>query len=142
MAFNHVYKLGKVEIDMAATSTGTLKIHSDLPGNAIAERYTVNTPVCSRRTVAHRLPYALIGHLFNFVFASTGITRLYGIRVWARELPYGVWQWYSLPVVPTADGWSTSKLLIPPTPDFFSEYKLPIKRTPPVANWVELAVDE
>jgi hypothetical protein len=169
MAFEHVFLLGKLEIDVVATASGTVTIQTDLPGNALADRGTVTVGVAGRRVVQKRLPYNFIGHLFKFTYApGSGTSRLYGMRVWARELPGGQWQWYPL-LVPTADGWtavklpipetaeawssvklpvavtsedwSTVRLPIPGTPEEFSAVNLPIKPTPDVPEWRPLEVD-
>lgn len=170
MAFEHIFLLGKIEIDVIATAAGTITIQTDIPGNALADRGTVTVGISTRRVVQKRLPYNFQGHLFKFTYApGAGQSRLYGVRVWARELPAGQWQWYPLPVVPTPDGWSsvklpipatseewsTAKLPIPPTQEEFqtvripipetseqwSSVSLPIAPTPPVPSWISLDID-
>ena len=72
---------------------------------------------------------------------GTGRVLLYGVSVYAKVLdPHRTngWQWYRLPVVPTADDWTEIALPIPPTPDDWSEVPLPI---PPTADgWSEVPI--
>ena len=169
MAFEKIYLVAKIEADIQTTAAGAITVQSDIPGNALLPRASVTVPVCARRVVAKRLPYNLQGKLFSFSFyAPGGTSRLYGMRVWARELPTGTWQWYALPVVDTPDGWSSVKIEIPQTGDWSSvrmdipstpeewrgmkieipatseawgETSMPIKPTPPVPDWVSLEID-
>ena len=155
MAFEKVHLLGKVELDIVASAGGTLTIQTDIPGEAMADRGTVTIPTCTRRVVRSRLPYNFHGHLFQFKVTATGTVRLYGVRVWARELPGGQWQWYPLPVPETSEAWSAFKLLVPPTAEDWSDVRvpipgtaeefsavhLPIKPTPDVPSWAALELD-
>lgn len=144
MAFEKLHLIAKIEFDVESTSDGTVSIDTDVPGNAMAERGTVPVPTGTRHVVQKRLPYYFRGHLFDFVYApGPGYARIYGARVWARELPTGVWQWYALPVLPTPAGeWQTVKIDVPPTSESWGEIRLPIKATPPVPDWISLEVDE
>jgi hypothetical protein len=171
VAFEKIYLIAKIEIDLQSAVAGAFGILSDTPGNAIAPRVTVTTPICGRRVVQKRLPYFVQGHLFTFTWLPVlGPGRLYGVRVWARELPTGAWQWYALPVVSTPnewasarlqipetpDGWTAARLEVPPsaaewssvalrmpaTPDEWGNMALPIRPTPPVPEWVTLEVDQ
>ena len=140
MAFEKVHLVGKIECDVEASAAGTVTIQSDIPGNAMADRGTVAIPVCTRRVVAKRLPYQLQGHLFKFSYApGLGQSKLYGVRVWARELPTGVWQWYKLPVVDTANEWSAIEIPIPETPEHWGEVRIPIPPTD--EDWTGIPID-
>lgn len=155
VGFEKVYLLAKVELDLASSQGSEFKIDSDIPGNALALRVSVFVPVTPRRIYQHRLPYTLQGKLFRFTYQpGGGQTYLYGVRVWARELPGGAWTWYPLPVVPTPNEWSSVKLEIPNTGDWTSvkieipaagewtSAKLGIPGTPDDWNGVKLEIPE
>ena len=173
MGFPNLHILGKVELDVTATAQGSLIIQSDIPGGTMADRVTIPVLPTPRGIVQHRLPYTLQGHLFLFKYSpGPGTAHLYGVRVWARELPNAPWQWYKLPVLETsvaADAWVSIKLDMPPSPDAYSsfhieipptgewtgmklmieatpndwrDFKLPLRETPPLPGWVSLQVDE
>lgn len=172
MASEKVKLFSKIEIEVLAPYYGgTFSILTDLPGNAMAQRFSFPvTPGAARRPVTSRLPYNTQGHLLQVSFTpGVGQATLYRARVWARELPGGQWQWYALPVIETPieyspaplpipvtpeewssnalpiaatpEEWSAGALPIPPTPDEWTPAALPIKATPPVPDWVELEVD-
>lgn len=158
MAFERVKLFGIIELDVEATAAGTLKLYTNLPGTALALRATLTVPITSRRPVRFRLSGAVKGHLLQVSYdpGAAGVSRLYGARVWARELPEGRWGWYSLPVVPTPDQfvtmrlpvpptpeeWRQVQIPIPPTPEQWTRVELPVKPTPLVPDWVELEMDQ
>jgi hypothetical protein len=129
--FAKVALFSKVEVDVAASASGTLTIATDLPGTAMAIRCTLTVPATTRRPVGFRLPYSTLGHLVKATYnPGTGQSTLFGARIWARALPDGVWQWYPLPVVETPNEFSPQALPIPVTPEEWTGTALPIPATP------------
>jgi len=141
MAFEHIFLLGKLELDVIATAAGTITIQTDIPDNAMTDRGTVAVGISTRRVVQKRLPGHFQGHLFQFTYApGNGTSRLYGMRLWARELPNGRWGWHALPVVPTPQEWSAVALEIPPTPDSWASVRLEFAPTPEGWSGVALSI--
>lgn len=144
MGFEKVYLAAKVELDVSSTEGAEFKIDTDIPGGLLAFRVSVHVPVMQRRILQQRLPYTLQGKLFRFTYnPGTGKTYLFGVRLWARELPTGAWGWIPLPVVPTPNEWQSAhieipptgdwtavKLEVPPTSDAYQEAALSIAATP------------
>jgi hypothetical protein len=171
MASEKVKLFGAVELEYSSTSQGTLRVLSDVPGNAMTQRETATTPIAStRRQIRFRLSGTVKGHMLQLSWnPGAGLSRLYRVRVWARELPTGAWGWYpvyvpetsdewqpvQLPVPQTPEEWSAIQLPIPPTPDAWSAIdlpipatsmewtpmQLPVKPTPAVPEWVSVGVD-
>lgn len=160
---------GKIEVDIAASATGTFSILTDVPGYALAQRFSFTVPVTTRRPVAARIPFNTAGHLLQATYSSGGQSVLYGARIWARELPGGPWRWYVLPVIETpaeyhpmdlpiprtpeewrssglpipetSEEWRSTALPIPETPEAWGAMKLPVKETPVVPEWSDLEID-
>jgi len=131
MAFEKVKLFGKIEVDIAASSVGTFALLTDVPGYAMAQRFTFSVPITTRRPVVSRVPNNTVGHLLKVSYTpGSGQAVIYGARIWARELPGGQWQWYPLPVVETPVEFTAMDLPIPRTPEEFSPARLPIQSTP------------
>jgi hypothetical protein len=132
MASEKVKLIGAVEMEYAATSQGTLRVKTDLPGNAMVERISpLAIPATStRRQVRFRVPGPTKGHLLQLSYApGAGTARLYQVRVWARELPTGAWAWYPVYVPETSDAWQPIQLPIPVTGEAWESVQLPIPPT-------------
>src|SRR5581483_10024384 len=122
MASEKVYLFSKIEIEVLASADGSLAILTDLPGYAIAQRFSMDVPATStRRPVTSRLPWNTQGHLIQLKLTpGSGQTALYRGRVWARELPSGSWAWYALPVIDTPIEFAPAPLPIPATTEEWS----------------------
>jgi len=132
MGFERVAIFGLIDADLESTSTGTLTLSTDLPGNAMAVRETKTIPATGRRVVRFRLLGTTKGHLYKLKIVPTGsgVIRLYGARIWARVLPGNAWAWYVVPVPPTPEEWTAQPLPIPRTPEEWTAARLPIPETP------------
>jgi hypothetical protein len=133
MGFEKTHLFGKVEVDITATTpTGTLTFYTDLPGNAMAPRFSLTIPICTRRVVSSRLPGNMQGHLISATYtpSATSKSELYGVRVWARELPDGQWGWFPLPVIETPVEYQAVRIPVEPTPESFSPVQIPVEPTP------------
>jgi hypothetical protein len=170
MGFERVAIFGLIDLHLDSTSTGTLTLKTDLPGNDMAVRETAAIPATGRRVLRFRLQGTTKGRLYSVKAAPVngGVIRLYGARIWARVLPGPGWAWYEIPVPPTSEewtpvklpippmgdwaaaklpipevgDWSAVKLPIPPTPEEWTPEKLPIKPTPANPEWVSLEIDQ
>jgi hypothetical protein len=161
---------GAVTVLLDAPQGATLRVYTDMPGDALALRHTATiAPTSSRRPVRVKFPGATKGRIWypEVLPPANGTVRLYGMEVWARVLP-GPWAWYAVPVIqtgewqplkldipPTGD-WQPLKLAIPPTPeewtalpmgieptpDNWTAMKFPLKPTPETGEWVSLPMDE
>jgi len=131
MGFEKSHLFGKIEVELLSNCTGTLALSTDLPGNAMAQRFSFTTPISStRRPVPSRLPGNMQGHLISAKFTpGAGQTELYGMRVWCRELPDGQWGWFPLPLIETPAEYSPIAIPIEPTPQSFSPVPIPIEAT-------------
>lgn len=171
MASETVKLIGAVELEYSATAAGSLRVLTDLTGNAMSDRVTpLVIPAGTRRQVRFRLPGVLKGHLLQLVYSpGSGTARIFQARVWARELPRGAWAWFpvyvpetsdewqtvplpipatsqewspvQLPIPATSEEWSTAQLPMPQTPHEWSALSLPIKPTPLIPEWVAVEVD-
>jgi len=121
----------KIELELQASAQGTFSILTDLPGYAMAQRFSFAVPASgTRRPVTSRLPYNLQGHLVQAKYTpGTGQSSLYRVRIWGRELPGGQWQWYELPAVETPVEFRPAPLPVPPTPEEWQAASLPIPAT-------------
>ena len=172
MASEKLKLFSKIEIEVLATAQGTLAILTDVPGAAMAQRFSFSIPATTRRPVTSRVPYSTQGHLVQAICTpgAAGTMTIYRARIWGRELPAGQWEWYALPVIetpveftaaplpipptpeewhetalaipPTPEEWKPLALPIPPTPEEWRPMKLPVKATPEVPDWVDLEVDK
>ncbi len=132
-----------LEFDYAATAAGQAVIYSDLPGDIQTARETLAMPsTTGRRVVRLKLHGTTKGRSFKFeVTSGSGVLRLYGGRIYAKELgPGGKWRWINLPVPPTSEEWAEHALPIEPTSDAWGTYRLPIETTPDERVWVEIPV--
>jgi hypothetical protein len=132
MAFERVALFGLIDVDLECTGTGTLKLKTDLPGNALAVRETKAIPATSRRVLRFRLQGATKGHIYTLnITPTSGTMRIYGARIWARLLPGDAWSWYVVPVIPSSD-WQAVPLPIPQTGEWQAR-ELPI---PATSEWM------
>lgn len=130
--FEKVGIFGLIDVDLECTGAGTLKISTDLPGNALAVRETKNIPTTTRRVLRFRLSGHTKGHLYKLnITPTSGAMRLYGARIWARTLPDGEWAWRAVPIIETPVEWTPVKLPIPETGEW-QPAKLPV---PQVGEW-------
>src|SRR4051812_6041216 len=115
MASETVKVIAAIEMEYSATAAGSLAVLGDLPGNAMAARgAAISVPASpTRRTL--RVRHVMPTHLLQLSYTSPGVTRLYQVRIWARELPKGAWGWYSVYVVDTPDAFTAVPLPIPAT---------------------------
>ena len=142
-------KLAKaVEIRIAGSGNVTFTLETDVPGDLLASRSTkVCSTTASDQAVRWRLPGHTRGRLFYLkAEAAAGVSaRIEAVRVLARVLDpvkvYG-WQWYDVPVIPTAQHFSRVSLPIETTSLQFVKWPLPIPATPTEPQWVEIPVDE
>jgi hypothetical protein len=161
VGFERVTLFGTVEILYQSSLGAVLSLWTDLPGDALVLRRFGTMPAAAgRRTFRLRVSGAVKGRLYQLMVTPSngGDVRIYGARVWARQLgpAASAWQWYAVPVVetpdeyqpvklpiePTGDAWQAVKLPVEPTPEDWSAAALPIKATPPVPEWVSVEVDE
>jgi hypothetical protein len=120
-----------LELDLDATAPGSVSLLTDLPGTAMALRYTALVPATARRPVRFRLAGITKGHLLQLLYLpGAGASHVYGARVYARELPAGAWQWYDLRVPATPDVFTAVPLPIPPTEQDWKPVPLPVPPTP------------
>lgn len=169
MGFERVALFGIIDLELDATTGGTLILSTDLPGNAIAPREAKTIAATGRRVVRFRLRGSTKGRLYSvkLVPLGGGVIRLYGGSIWARVLPGPEWTWYAIPIPPTSEEWTPtklpipetgnwelsklpippagewepSKLPIPPTGDWAPQ-PLPIKPTPQNPEWIEIEIDQ
>jgi len=171
MGFEKSHLFGKVEVDVVATSTASLAFATDVPGGALAQRFSFTIPITTRTVIRSRLPYNMQGHIVQATCTPAGgQVELYGVRVWTRELPDGEWGWFELPVVKTPveysavgipveptpveyqavpipiegtpESYNPLPIPIEPTPQSWEPLSLPVKATPQVPQWVPVPVDE
>ena len=142
---------GLIDIDLESTGQSVVRLSTDLPATSTpavgplpagwAVRETKAIAATGRRVVRLRLQGTTKGRLYIFTLSGiTGVTRLYGAKIWARVLPSPSWDWYTVPVPPTSEEWTAVKLEIPPTSDW-GPAKLPIAET---GDWTpaKLAIAE
>ena len=156
MGFESVYLLAMIEVDCYNVAGATLALATDRPA-PFATRETRTIPTnTSRRAERIRLAGTSKGKLIKPAVTPAGVFYLYGMRVWARELPTGQWTWYQIPLIETPSEWMPVKWPIPPTPEEYIPVKWPIPATPdeyvPVKwpvdpsrttyEWVNVQMDE
>jgi hypothetical protein len=145
MGFEKLALFKILEFDYIAPSGATARIYTDRPGEAIAQRGgDLAMPVTTtRRTVKLRLTDLVKGKLYRVVVLSGGAVILFGGRVYARPLGLSAsWDWYALPIQPTAETFTEFKLPIRPTAEDFTEFKLPIDPTAEGFTLVEIPMDK
>lgn len=139
MGFEKSHLFGKVEIDIRTTVAGTIVFQTETPGSALANRYILNIPVCSRTVLRSRLPGTMQGHYVKATgtpstVPPSGIWELYGVRIWHRQLPDGQWEWFPLQVMETPIEYVPFKIPeldgAEATPATYSEFKVPLIDTP------------
>jgi len=143
MGFERVTLFGIVEFDYIAPAGASVIFSTDLPGNAIAQRGpTLTLPVAAtRRTVKFRLRGDIKGKKYRVHVSAGGMVILFGGRVYARPLGLAApWDWYTLPIQPTADVFTEYKLPIEPTAETFTGIKIPMSLTPELLDWVDIPV--
>lgn len=134
MGFQTVKIFGLIELDIDTTAAGILHIYTDIPGNALVDRGTISIAAGSRRTQRFRLQGTTKCHLLKVSYTpGVGVARIYGARVWARELPAGAWAWYPLPVIDTPMEFTAAPLPVTQTPEEYVSVHLPIPATS--ADW-------
>jgi hypothetical protein len=132
MGFEKSHLFGKIEIDIAATASGTFSLSTDIPGGAgMGQRFSFTIPITARRPVSSRLPGAMQGHYVSAKYVpGAGQSELYGVRVWTRQLPDGQWGWSALPVIDTPLEFQPMQVPVEPTPASFSPVSVPVEPTP------------
>lgn len=121
------------EVCVVAASAGpmTLDILTELPGQTLqlADSVPIAPPSAGRVPVFQRLKGNVKGMLTVFRLRGPFLTRLYEAKVMTRRLQVngGAWDWVSLPVEPTPDGWA--------------EIAMPVRATADGFEWVELGAD-
>jgi hypothetical protein len=130
MGWEKVAFVRTVEVSGTAVSNVTLTVYSDQPGAAMALRETKTcTPVAGPRNVwKFHLSGTTKGRLFRWQLVSSGLVRVFAIRVYARETG-GDWQWYTVEVDPSPATWTEHPLPIAGTSDDYPEHPLPIAAT-------------
>ena len=135
MAFETVHLLKWVEFEIDTDGTYTFELKTDQPGDAMAVRMTrdFNTEdtTTGRRTVRLRCPGSCKGKLLRAKLWGLVVGKIYAGRVWARPIggTAGNWEWYPLPIRPTAEPYSVASLPIRPTEEIFKVATLPIRPT-------------
>jgi len=139
-----VFLLREIEVE-CLTLMGTVKVYTDLPGDALALRQTIPLYTAGiRKTVRCMMPSTTQGRVLKVdVFGTQAFqvdVILYRLRAYVKALGQGAtaWQWIDLPVVPSDGSWQTQPLPIIPTPQEWSIFGLPIKPTP--QDWSEMAL--
>lgn len=120
-----------IDLELDCTTTATLTLSTDLPGNAMAVRETKAITACTRRIFRFKLQGTTKGHRYSIKVtpASGCILQLYAGSVYARVLPGPGWAWYPIPIPSTPEEWTQVALPIPETPQAWQEVKLPIPET-------------
>lgn len=138
MASEKLKLFSKIELELISSAAAPLVLLTDMPGNAMAARFTWTVPASNpvgdqlvRRTATSRLPCNTQGHLVQAIYTPIpGQTALlYRCRIWGRELPAGSWQWYQVPVLETPVEFSPHDLPIPPTTEDWKAAGMPIPPT-------------
>lgn len=138
MGFEKSHIFGKVEVDIRTSVAGTIVFQTETPGGVLLQRFSMPIPITNGRTVLRsRLPGIMQGHYVRSTGTpgNPGIWELYGVRIWARELPTGQWAWTPLPVMDTPVEFQQLIILADSTISqegevAFSELKLPVEETP------------
>lgn len=79
-----VKEIRSVELDIENANAANIRIYTDLPGNAMAERENISVgTLATRRVVPKMLPTRRKGYLSRFVVDGTGF-QLYGLRAEVR----------------------------------------------------------
>jgi hypothetical protein len=149
LGFEKSHILGKVEVDIRSTAVGQIVFQTETPGNVLTNRFSMPIPITSGRTVLRsRLPGTMQGHFLKATGAPgvAGHWELYGVRVWARQLPDGQWGWAALPVMDTPVEYVEFRILEDPTAGGgasvgFSEFKMPVEPTPEMCVEFKLPVE-
>lgn len=138
----HLYR--KLILDLDSAAQATLEVLTELPTAPTAVRNTYTIAATSgREPVKILLPADLRGRYLKLRLSATGVVRLYGAKVYMRDLGQkqpSAWRWERLPVEVTPDLFSPVKLPIPPTPDEFGAVRLPIEPTPDDFSAVKLPI--
>lgn len=120
-----------LEVDCIAPSGALVNLLTDLPA-PYGVREVLTVPASPYRAVTKlALRGTDKGKLYSVAVRSPGAVKLYGIRAYVRRIGRGAsdWQWISLPVTPTSDGFIEFRLPITPTSDQYLEMRLPIAPT-------------
>ena len=156
-----LYREIELDVDIATAASGTLTVYTNFPGNVMALRHTATIAATSGRAPINvRLPGTCIGKLIRLKLSCTGIVRLYGSRVLAKEIGTPdaeppAWGWFPvyveqtpeefavvhLPITPTPEEWTVVHLPITQTPEDWTVMKLAMRDTPDVFAWVDIPMD-
>ena len=129
MGWERVSFFRTIEIEAQCTAAVTLAVYTDQPGDALVLRETKTLPAASgRRVYKFHLAGTTKGRLYRLELQSAGVVRLFGIRIFARQIGAD-WGWTGLEVEPTAQAWTEHPLSIESTPDAFTEHRLSIEPT-------------
>ena len=90
MAFSRVKQFKDIIVDYDAASGATLKVYTDMPGTAMAQRgATLTLPATAGRQTKVFPLDGIEGTLVRFEFGSAAVLRLYGATL--RMRPVGVY---------------------------------------------------
>lgn len=95
----------RIEIDCEGGQY-TLNVQTDMPGNALAQRYSGIGPITGRRFDSYYLPTNTRGRFVMPRLEATGVLRVYKLRLWYKlvgEAESSAWQWFDFPIAPTGD---------------------------------------
>jgi hypothetical protein len=131
MGFEKSHLFGKVEVDVVSTSGASLAFSTDIPGEAMAQRFSMAIAITTRAVLRSRLPGLMQGHYLSATLTPTGAgqVELYGVRVWTRELPDGQWGWCALPVVATSPDYQPVPIPVEATPGEYAPVPIPVEAT-------------
>lgn len=135
-----------VEVLVDAPGGASLSFLTDLPGDALAARATVDIPATTGRH-PYRMSVlgAVKGKLYQVSITPTGSSavRVYAAKIYARVLgpQPTAWAWYPIPVLETPVEWQAIKLPIPETSDEWQPMKLPIPATSDDWQAVKLPIE-
>lgn len=148
MAFEFLKLFQQIELDIQTAGPMLLQVSTDIPGDAQAVRWEqfidTSDTTTGRVPVNVRLPGNCKGRQIKLRISGPYITRIFGCRVFAKELGTPTptsWSWRPVPVDVTPDLFTTAKLPIDPTPNEFASAKLPIDPTPNEFSPAKLPID-
>lgn len=122
-----------IEITCQTAGPMVLEMDTELPGNDMATigSYAIDSSATTagRLTIGKRLTGSAKGRLQKFRVRGPYITRVFGVKVYARHIqaPEGDWMWVTVPLEATPDAWA--------------EIAMPVRNTPEEFSWVEMPVD-
>jgi hypothetical protein len=147
MGFELFKLFQQVELDIDTTGPMLLEVSTDMPGNAMAVRFSkqIDTAATSGKVPVNvRLYGNTKGREIKLRISGVNTCRIFGARVFAKDLgtptPTG-WSWRPVPIDITPDLFTVAKLPIDETPNEFSSAKLPIEPTPNEFSSAKLPIE-